>query len=430
MVTRVFRSGLASEMEIRAGDRLVSVDGQPLRDRLDLTFAESGRGSVLELLSASGRTRSVRLPGPLSDDLGFELEQMDPKVCGNKCLFCFIHQMPKGMRRSLYVKDEDYRYSFMFGNFVTLTNLEEADVERICEQGLSPLYVSVHATEEDLRRRLLGNPRAPELIPLMRRLGGGGVRFHCQIVICPGINDGPVLERTVEDLASLGDPVLSVGVVPVGLTDHRKNLPRIDGVGRDLAADTIRFVEGRREYFKRTRGLGFVYAADELYLKAGAPIPPSSYYDGYPQRENGIGIARLWLDGCKRNPLGPRSMDGVKQATVVTGVLAAPLVAEGMRHKLRRCPDLSVEVCPVPNCFFGKGVTVAGLLSGGDIISALSKRRREGIVCLPPDSINRDGLLIDDMTVSELATRLGLEIRVGLRGRRGVPGMQARAGAA
>jgi putative radical SAM enzyme (TIGR03279 family) len=366
----------------------------------------------------------------LSEDLGLELEKMEPRVCGNKCLFCFIHQMPKGMRRSLYVKDEDYRYSFMFGNFITLTNLEEGDIERIRDQRLSPLYVSVHATEEDLRRRLLGNPRAPELIPLMRRLAGGGVRFHCQIVICPGINDGLVLERTVEDLARLGDSVLSVGVVPVGLTDHRKNLPRISAVGRNPAAETIRFVEGRREYFKRTRGVGFVYAADELYLKAGAPIPPSSYYDGFPQRENGIGIARLWLDGCKRNPLGARSMEGVEHVTVVTGVLAAPLVAEGMRYKLRRRPGLSVEVRPAPNRFFGRGVTVAGLLSGGDILSALSRRRREGIVCLPPDSLNRDGFLIDDMTVQELATRLGLEVRVGLSGRGAVPAMRARAGAA
>jgi putative radical SAM enzyme (TIGR03279 family) len=430
VVTRVLPSSFASQVGIEAGDRLISVDGQPLRDSLDLAYAESVRGSVLKLVTASGRARRVRLPGPLSEKLGFELEQMKPKVCGNKCLFCFIHQMPKGMRRSLYVKDEDYRYSFLFGNFITLTNLEEADIDRIRTQSLSPLYVSVHATDEAVRRKLLGNPAVPQLLPLMRRLAQGGARFHCQVVLCPGINDGPVLERTIEDLFELGDAVVSVGVVPVGLTGHRRGLPQIDAVKRGMAAKTIDLVESRQKAFRTSRGVGFVYAADELYLRAGRPIPSAAYYDGFPQIENGVGIARRWLDSCKRSPLGPRAFDGVKHITVVTGMLAAPLVAEGIRYKLRRCKGVSAEVCPVPNRFFGRSVTVAGLLSGRDIVSALSKGPREGIVCIPPDAVNADGLLLDDMSLPELASRLGLEVRIGLRGRRAAPRALARAGAA
>jgi putative radical SAM enzyme (TIGR03279 family) len=430
LVTRVSPTGFASDVNIKAGDKLISVDGQPLRDRLDMAFAESGKGSILKLRTASGRLRRLRLPKALGEDLGFELEQMKPRVCDNKCVFCFIHQLPKGMRRSLYVKDEDYRYSFLFGNFVTLTNIDSADVKRIVRQKLSPLYVSVHATDEAVRRKLLGNSKAPELLPLMRRLAGKGVKFHCQVVLCPGLNDGAVLAGTVGDLAAIDDAVLSVGVVPVGLTDHRRGLPRVDTVSRGLAKETVRLVEDQQRRFRDSLGRGFVYASDELFLKAGLPIPPSSYYDGYPQKENGVGIARLWLDGCKRSPLGQRAVFGVEHMIVVTGTLAAPLVAEGLKYKLRRYPEVSAQVCPVPNRFLGRGVTVAGLLAGRDIVRAVSMLPRPGVVCIPPDAVNADGLLLDDMNLAELASRLDLEVRVGLRGRSVKPRERVRAGAA
>jgi putative radical SAM enzyme (TIGR03279 family) len=429
-VAQVNPHGPAHKLGIRSGDVLLSVDGQPLRDGIDLAFADSGRGSALELSDAAGAVRTVRIPAPLGRGLGMRFEGMRPRQCDNRCVFCFIHQLPKGMRRSLYVKDEDYRYSFLFGNFLTLTNLNDEDVDRILRQHLSPLYVSVHATDEDVRRRMLGVARWPELLPLMRRLAAGGIRFHCQIVLCPGYNEGAILERTVRDLWDLGGAVLSVGIVPVGLTRHRKGLPKLTAVGRGEAADLLRFVEDRQAAFRRARGAGFVYAADELYLRSGEPVPSWSRYDGFPQRENGVGIARLWLDGAKRSPVGPRALAGARRVTVVTGTLAAPLVEEGLAEKLRRCEGLSARVVPVPNRYLGESVGVAGLLTGRDILRTLSCEDPGDVVCLPPDSINCDGVTLDDMSLDDLAAQLGCEVRRGLGGRAALPRGRERAGAA
>lgn len=416
-VTYVDPAGQAFKLKIRPGDRLVSVDGAPLRDRLDAAFAPGGPGSTLELQSADGRRRTVKIETPIGDGLGISLEEMEPKRCKNNCVFCFIHQLPKGMRKSLYVKDEDYRYSFLFGNFLTLTNLKPADIERIERQKLSPLYVSVHTTDEALRRKMLGVKRAPELAPVMRRLGEAGVEMHCQIVVCPGYNDGAVLERTVVDLWEMGGAVRSVGIVPVGLTRHRKNLPDLKPVGRGDAADIVRFVEGRQKRFRAKSGAGFVYAADELYLKAGIPIPPARSYDGYPQRENGVGIARAWLDGCKKAPLGAAAFGDAGSISIVTGTLAAPLVEEGLAYKLRRTAVRSAIVHAVRNRFFGVGVSVAGLLTGADILSTLSREGFGSVVCLPPDAVNCDGVTLDDMSLDDIASEIGCEVRLGLRGR-------------
>ncbi len=429
-VTHVSPGSPAHKIEIKPGDSLLSVDGQPLRDALDMAFAESGRGSELKLADASGRTRAVRIPAALGAGMGMTLEEMTPKLCTNKCVFCFIHQLPKGMRRSLYVKDEDYRYSFLFGNFLTLTNLTSEDVRRIRAQRLSPLYVSVHATDENVRRRLLGRRRPPELLPLMRRLARGGIEFHCQIVVCPGYNEGAVLKRTVRDLWELGGAVRSVGIVPVGLTAHRKNLPALTPVSPGGAMDVVRFVEGCQSRYRGECGRGFVYAADELYLKAGLPIPRASAYDGFPQRENGVGIARLWLDGCARNPLGPSAFEGSRRLTVVTGTLAAPLLEEGLAVKMRRCGAVECGVVAAPNRTFGESVGVAGLLSGADILAALSRSGLGDVICLPPDCVNSDGVTLDDMTINDLADELDCEVRLGLSGRAAQPRARRRAGAA
>lgn len=429
-VAQVKPYSTAYRLRIRPGDVLLSVDGQPLRDGIDLAFAESSRGSALEIADAAGVPRTVKIPAPLGDWFGIRFEEMRPRLCDNKCVFCFIHQLPKGMRRSLYVKDEDYRYSFLFGNFLTLTNLTDEDMDRILRQRLSPLYVSVHSTDEDVRRRMLGNAGSPELLPLMRRLGAGGIQFHCQIVLCPGYNDGAILDRTVRDLWDLGGAVLSVGIVPVGLTRHRRGLPKLSRVGRGQAAEALGFVEERQREYRTVRGSGFVYAADELYLKAGAAVPSRSSYDGFPQRENGVGIARLWLDGARRSPVGPRAFAGARRITVVTGTLAAPLVEEGLAAKLRRCERVSARVVPVANRYFGESVCVAGLLTGTDILSALSREDPGDVVCLPPDSVNCDGVTLDDMSLDDLAAELGCEVRRGLAGHVALPRGRERAGAA
>jgi putative radical SAM enzyme (TIGR03279 family) len=426
LVTYVEPSSPAYRLKIKRGDTVVSIDGLPLRDRLDAAFASGARGGVLRIRTAGGRSRKVKARVPLGE-MGLSFEEMAPKRCKNKCVFCFIHQLPKGMRKSLYVKDEDYRYSFLFGNFLTLTNLTPDDLDRIERQRLSPLYVSVHATDEVLRRKLLGVKRSAAIVPLMKRLGEAGVEMHCQIVVCPDYNDGAVLERTVFDLWELGGAVRSVGIVPVGLTRHRVNLPKLRAVRRPDAEDIVQFVEESQEVFRADCGEGFVYAADEIYLRAGRPIPPASMYDGYPQKENGVGLARIWLDGCRRGPLGSGAFGGAREISVVTGRLAAPLVEEGLAYKLRRTAVGTAHVHAVRNRFFGAGVTVAGLLTGKDILSTL---RREGygeVVCLPPDAVNCDGVTLDDMSPEDFAAELDCEVRLGFSARARA---RARAGAA
>ncbi|MDH4208312.1 MAG: DUF512 domain-containing protein, partial [Anaerolineae bacterium] len=328
--------------------------------------------------------------------------------CANRCEFCFVDQMPLGLRASLYVKDDDYRYSFLHGNFVTLTNWSEGDWARVAEQHLSPLYVSVHATDDALRRQLLCNPAAPEILPQLRRLAALGIEIHTQIVVTPGLNDGAQLEHTMRDLAELHPAVQSIGVVPVGLTRYHK------GGLRALTAEEERTILGSvtciQEENLRTLGSRLVYAADEFYLRTGRAVPEAAAYEEFPQLENGIGLVRQLLDeGCS---LLERAIEPVRmgRGTVVCGTLIAPVLGS-LVGRISEQTGLDLELTVVANEFFGPTVTVSGLLTARDVLGALRGKDLGEAVFLPGSMFDSQGhLTLDGVTVNELQHPLGVPV--------------------
>jgi putative radical SAM enzyme (TIGR03279 family) len=403
----------AARAGLRSGDRIVAINGERVRDVIDFHF--HGGDALLQLsIEREGRTRNavLRRAGP---DLGLELEAPKPgeiDTCSNKCVFCFIHQLPRGMRKSLYVKDDDFRLSFLHGNYITLTDLDENELRRIEEQRLSPLYISVHATDPDLRHRLLGKPRVRrEILPVMERLAKAGIVMHAQIVLVPDWNDGTHLERSVRELARLHPHVATTAVVPVGLTRHRERLPELRTLTSAEAGELARTVEVWQGEFLDTLGTRFVWASDEVYLEAGRPVPAAAAYEGFPVIEDGIGLVRRFSDGfagaARRLPTG---MARERRVTVVTGSMFAPL----MRSLFDRVSvrGLRVELAPVVNDWFGHGIGVAGLLTGQDIAAQLAGRPLGDEVLIPAVAI-RDGagVFLDDLSPEDLSASLGVPVR-------------------
>jgi len=411
IVADVRPSSIADELGLRAGDQVISINGHILRDVIDYRFY--GAEEHIELLV---RRREEELLFEIERDYDEELgiEFVEPtfdgvRRCINHCSFCFIKGMPPGLRHSLYLKDDDYRYSFLFGNFITLTNLSEEDWARIAEQRLSPLYVSVHSTDDALRRRLLGSPTAPGILPQLRRLRDMGIEIHTQIVLTPGENDGDHLRRTVTDLAGLWPAVRSVGIVPVGLTRYQHGCGRL--YRADEAEELLNTVAAWQEHHRRQFGLSWVYASDEWYLLARRPVPPAKAYDGFPQLENGVGLVRVLLDDWtktrRRKP--PATLAPI---ILVCGALIAPLLGR-LAEEVSAWLSVPVTILPVVNRFFGEQVTVSGLLTGQDVRAALENARASGWVFLPRAMFDDTGCVtLDDMTPEGIG--YGLPAHVGI----------------
>jgi putative radical SAM enzyme (TIGR03279 family) len=399
---------------LAAGDRILAVNGETIADAIDFQFHAADERLTLTVERA-GASRAVRLArGP--GDLGIELAAPRPgeiDTCANKCVFCFIHQLPRGLRKSLYVKDDDYRLSFLHGNYITLSDLDESAIERIERQRLSPLYVSVHATDPELRHALLGRPRHPaEILPRMERLAKAGIRMHAQIVLCPGLNDGAHLERTVFELAPLHPHVATTAVVPVGLTRHRERLPGLRPLGADEARGLIDTVEGWQRGLLDRLGTRFAFLADEIYLLANRPLPPEEAYEGFPVREDGIGLVRHFEDAFARTLARRRPGFAVRPSTLVTGEMFAPRLSA----LVARIPGgtTRLRVAAVPNDFFGRGIGVAGLLTGRDVQRHVATLGDLGEQVLVPAVVVRDadGVFLDDATPADLARDLGVPVRV------------------
>ena len=403
----------ASSAGLRTGDRVLAINGVALRDAIDFQFHAADE--VLRLdVEREGRRLPLRVVRARAD-LGVELEPPRPgdiATCANKCVFCFIHQLPKGLRKSLYVKDDDYRLSFLHGNYITLTDLEEADFERIVEQRLSPLYVSVHATEPGLRHRLLGQPRrSAEILPRLERLAKAGIRVHAQIVLCPDLNDGPHLARTVAELAPLHPHVATTAVVPVGLTRHRERLPALRMLSPPEAAALVDTVDGWQRDFLSALGSRFVFLSDEIHLLAGRPLPAAAAYERFPVIEDGIGLVRRFEDSWRHSIARRRVRRVVRDVTIVTGAMFAPRLAPlvaALEHGHR------ARVVPVANDFFGHNIGVAGLLTGIDIQRNLALRGDLGDTVLVPAVTVRDGdgVFLDDLTPADLARDLGVTVKL------------------
>jgi len=390
------------------GDIIVSVNGHRIRDELDLIFYS--QEPVLDVrIRRDGKLMRTVVEKDEFDGTGIELGPMQVKRCRNNCIFCFVHQLPRGLRRTLYVKDEDYRLSFLYGNYVTLSSLTDEDRNRIVEQRLSPLYVSVHTTNPALRREMLGNGRATDIMDELRFLAGHRIRFHTQIVLCPGINDGAEMEKTITDLARLHPFMMSIAVVPVGLTRHRRR--PLNPVTGDDARKALETIDRLRKRFLRKFGDPLVYGADELYLRAGMPMPPVRYYGDFPQIENGVGMVAEFLHQCSMLRLSEYRLDRAGFITF-TGTSFHPFLVE-LADAINSNCRTRLHVVPVENRFFGESVTVAGLLTGRDIIRAVADVSR-GDVLLLPDVVLRDSdeVLLDDVTTEDISEALSMEVKV------------------
>jgi len=406
----------AARAGLLPGDVVVSINGQRLRDVIDFRFYAADE--ALELAVRRGeQSLTLHIQRDYGQDVGLEFTAPTfdgIRRCRNRCDFCFIQQMPPGLRPSLYIKDDDYRYSFLFGNYVTLTNLDPSDWARIGEQRLSPLYVSVHASERELRARMLGVPQVPDVLAQLRRLGEMGIETHTQIVVVPGQNDGPALEQTIADLAALYPAVGSIALVPVGITRyHRCGLSPLDAA---QAEGILRRVGPLQRRYRRELGVACVYCSDEFYLLAGREVPAAGHYDGFPQLANGVGGTRLLLDDWRKARQGWRAGGGARRrVTWACGELIAP-VLRGMALEVGELTGAEVQVVAVGNAFFGRSVTVSGLLTGGDVIAALRGQDLGQRVWLPRSMFDEAGeVTLDDVRLEEIGAALGLAVGVAER---------------
>ncbi|HWU41682.1 MAG TPA: DUF512 domain-containing protein, partial [Candidatus Acidoferrum sp.] len=397
----------AAEAGVAEGSQLVSVNGHVVQDPLDLRFTETARRVDLVWRDGSGQEHRRRVEKPEDLPLGLEVDPLKMRACNNKCAFCFAHQNARGMRRALYFKDDDYRFSFLNGNFATLTNLSQEDMDRIVKQRLSPIYISVHATDWALRNRILGNPKAPNILEQIAAFAAGRIHMHTQVVLCPGINDGAHLARSLEDLAQFHPFVETVALVPVGLTQYREKLPVLTSPDPKYASWLLDWAEPWRRRFLRDLKTRFTFPSDEFYLLANRSFPAGRAYEGYPQLGNGVGGSRKFLDEFRRLEPGlPRFVSPAHRFTIVTGTLATPVLG-GEVERLNRIESLKVELTPVVNEFFGGSVTCAGLLTGRDIVKTLDGRRdRLGdAILIPSVALKEDeDFFLDDLSLLDLAT--------------------------
>ncbi|MGE5809516.1 MAG: DUF512 domain-containing protein [Nitrospirota bacterium] len=399
--------GTAARLGVRKGDCIIAVNGTEGRDAIDYRFLVAEDRVSLTLLTPGGQPRTVDLEKDPDDTLGLFFAPFPIKRCRNKCIFCFVDQMPPACRKSLYVKDDDFRASFLYGNYITLGALSESDWQRIFHQRLSPLYISVHATDPALRSFILGNNRALDIMMSMRRLAAGGISMHAQIVLCPGVNDGPFLLRTLDDLSGLFPSVLSIAVVPVGLTAFRKGLFPLRAFSRKEARAVVDEVTRFGRSWKIRHGTRLVFASDEFYVKAGIPVPPASFYEDFPQIENGVGMVSDFLRGARRTRI-PASVSAFR-ATLVTGLSFRRMLRDAAA-RLSGVRGLSLRILAVRNKFFGESVTVAGLLTGSDIAAALEDKRLGDLVVIPAEALNDDGIFLDGMSLEQLRGRFSVPI--------------------
>lgn len=407
-VTAVHPGSIADELGLRAGTELLSVDGRNLEDFLDWEFLTADERFVLHVRQPDGEEIEFEIERPLEEPMGVTLEPPRVRRCANRCDFCFVDGLPEGLREGLYIRDDDYRLSFRYGHFVTMTNLKPWDIKRIIEYRLSPLYVSVHATDPVIRRYVLRNPLAQDIVPLMRELGEHGIRFHTQVVMSPGVNDGTVLAQTLGDLYAMGDTVGGCSVVPVGLTEFSKHhLVREPTAAECRAA--LELIETRAAVARRERGITWAYGADELYNRAGVELPPESAYGAFDQVENGVGAVRFLQRQVREDAPALRGWEG-RRIGVVTGTAMGALMPMVL-EPLARATGATFELIVVTNTLFGPSVTCAGLLPGSAIQAALAARGDLDLALIPGESVNDDGLFMDSMALTELAAAVPVEVR-------------------
>jgi putative radical SAM enzyme (TIGR03279 family) len=406
-VARVERGGIAAALGMERGTELLSVNGRRIADFLDWEFLSADEELVIEARQPDGEHVVYEVERGDGDSMGVELEPPTVRQCANRCEFCFIEGLPPGLRAPLYLRDDDYRLSFAYGNFATLSNVRERDVRRILEYRLSPLYVSVHATPPDVRRVLLNNPKVPDVIGQLTALAAGGIQFHCQMVIVPGVNDGAVLEQSLSDLFALGDAVLTTAIVPVGLTQF-SHLYTGRTMDRDAARGLLSVTGRWAARAKTERGHPWVYGSDELYLLAEVPLPGAAHYGDFAQIENGVGSVTMLRQRVTSGLPAIARHDG-RRIGVVTGTAMAPLMPP-LLDALHEATGATFELLPTVNSLFGPTTTTAGLLTSADIMGALANRVDLDFAMVPAECINERGQFLDDRLFDDVREALPMPI--------------------
>jgi putative radical SAM enzyme (TIGR03279 family) len=414
LITAVLKGSIADELEIVAGDFLVSINGQPILDILDFRMAQTLENLEILVYKQDDEEWLLEIEKDEDEELGLIFEDgakgadglMDKmRHCGNNCIFCFIDQNAPNMRPSLYIKDDDYRLSFLHGNYITLTNMSEADINRILTHRISPVNISIHSTDPAIRTAMMGNPKAGRSLDFLDKLADGGIVLAMQIVLCKGYNDGAHLDKTISDLSKFAGNGASLSVVPVGLTKYRKGLTPLAPLDRNDSIKVLEQIKYWQNKILAQKGSRFVFAADEFYLKAGADLPDYEEYEDFAQIDNGVGMLCAFRCEFKAGLKGQRSEVRGQNVTLVTGVAAAPF----MRDLVGQIPN--VQVRAIVNEFYGENITVAGLLTGRDIVKQLQGQDLGDLVLLPKNCLRVDeDVFLDDMTLSEIEKRLKTKV--------------------
>jgi putative radical SAM enzyme (TIGR03279 family) len=413
LTIQVENESIAADYGLKSGDKIRKINGQEIRDQIDFSFHSSEEYLDIEFEKPDGTISYSSVQRIYNQTLGISVIPPEITQCDNACVFCFIHQQPKGMRKSLYVMDDDYRYSFSDGNFITLTNLKPQEWKRIYQLKLSPLYISVHATEPAVRQKMVKHPRAGLIMQNLRKLMKKGISFHAQIVLCHGYNDKEHLDRTIQDLVKLRPYMNGMAIVPAGLTHFRKNLPYLKQWDDEMAMETIKQVEKWQKYFRQKFGETVVYLGDEFYYLANKKIPPASHYDGFYYVEDGIGTTGFFYHIFNKHKKHlPLSIAKPKRATVICGVIAEKYLRDAV-SRMNEIENLKINLVAIKNNYFGKGITVTGLITATDLIYQLKDLDIGDELIIPAVVLRKeDKLFLDNYTVSEVEAALKTKIRV------------------
>lgn len=415
-IEAVQADSIAFELGLQPGDKIIRINGQQLRDFIDYKFLLTDNYLEIEVMRRDQEYWVLEIEKGLDEELGIEFSEIvfdGLKTCANNCLFCFIDQAPSSgeERASLYVKDDDYRFSFLEGSYITLTNLTESELNRIKRLHLSPINISVHSTNPEVRQKMLNNKQAGRILTQIEELVAAGIKLNTQVVLCPGINDGRYLEETIANLGEFAPQIKSLAIVPVGLTKHRDGLPELRSVTPEEAEEVIAEVEEWQNYFRQQLGCSFVYLADEFYLLANREIPSADVYDDFPQLENGVGMVRLfWEQFQEVETELPTRISTPRRVSVVTGKLGEKVLFPVI-DRLNQITGLNVELQVIENQYYGKMVTVTGLLTGRDILNQLQEVSTEELVLIPDILLNEEDLFLDNLSWAEFSNQLSSQVK-------------------
>lgn len=409
-------SSIVDELGIKKGDKLLTINGAPVRDILEYKYLTTDEFLELEIEKPDGEIWIYELEKEYDEDIGIVFDGMidKPKSCHNKCIFCFIDQLPKGMRETLYFKDDDTRLSFLQGNFVTLTNLSEKEIDRVVKYRISPINVSVHTTEPELRKMMLNNKNAVKIMDYLERLKEGGIEIKSQIVLCPGVNDEEHLVKTIHDLKGFYPEMSCVAVVPVGVTKYRENLRELRVFDRESASAVISQVKKLQKECLEELGTRFVFLSDEFYIISGKEFPSYDEYEGFQQLENGVGLITLFDEEVRESLANLGHYDRHnREAVIITGTYAAVYLEKAAASVMNKIEGLNLKVVEIKNDFFGHGVKVSGLTTGRDIITQLKGKAIEGNILMPDSMLKQDErIFLDDITVEDIERELGVRITI------------------